>query len=331
MELVGFWAGAVERHGKVDVRVLAERAGRSLDGLVGGGAAALRQAGLAQGEVERWLATRLETREAPLTLLDEGYPEALASLADAPPVLFTEGDRSCLAQPAVSVVGTRRCTSYGRAVARHLGAALAAAGVTVVSGLARGIDAEAHRGALANGRTVAVLAHGLAHTAPSSHRQLRERLLESGGLLVSHWPDDVAPRPWQFLARNRWVAALAEAVVVVEAPSRSGALATARQALELGRDVYAVPHALGQESGEGCLQLLAEGAGVLTSVEAFVASRSSVPVQADPWAAALRDGPDAATLAARLGCSVVEVLTELSRRELSGSVVRLPGQRYALA
>ena len=171
-----------------------------------------------------------------------GYPPLLAELHDPPACLYLRGGPAeILSRTAVAVVGARSCSRYGAQVARELARELAAAGVVVVSGLARGIDGEAHRGALAaEGLTVAVLGCGIDRDYPRAHAQLAGRIVQSG-LVVSEYPPGVEPAPWRFPARNRIVAGLARATVVVEARERSGALITADFALELGRDVFAVP------------------------------------------------------------------------------------------
>ena len=189
-----------------------------------------------------------------ITVADSRYPAALRRTGSPPPVLCVEGSLDVLQRPAVAIVGTRDCTGYGRRVARRLAEQLAQGGRVVVSGLARGIDEEAHLGACDAGATVAVLGHGLGHTAPASHRGLRRRIVAQGGAMVSAWPDDVAPRPFTFPQRNAWISGLSDAVVVVEAGERSGALITARWASQDGREVFAVPGPVGAPASAGCLR-----------------------------------------------------------------------------
>jgi DNA processing protein len=174
---------------------------------------------------------------------DDAFPPRLASIVDPPPGLFLRGSGPCelLSRPAVAVVGARGCSDYGAHVARTLGRELAEAGVVVVSGLARGVDGWAHRGALeAGGTTVAVLGCGVDRDYPRAHATLAAQIAQTG-LIVSEYPPTVAPAPWRFPARNRIVAGLGTATVVVEAREQSGALITADLALEEGRDVLAVP------------------------------------------------------------------------------------------
>ena len=168
-----------------------------------------------------------------------GVPPLLRAIHDPPPGLFLrgEGDVELLSRPAVAIVGARACSGYGASVARSLGRDLARAGLLVVSGMARGVDAEAHRGALeADALTVAVLGCGIDRDYPAAHAELARRIGASG-LLVSEYAPGVEPAPWRFPARNRIVAGLCAATVVVEARERSGALITADLALEEGREV----------------------------------------------------------------------------------------------
>jgi DNA processing protein len=328
-ELSWFWSGAVMLPVGGFVEAAGVRAGGlgAVDAL---DADALIDAGVPPDLARSWRAARpVVTRGLAVRLCDLTYPPLLATLRRPPPVLFVEGAPDALLGRGLGVVGTRACTAYGRAVARHLGSAAAAAGLVVVSGLARGIDAEAHRAAAEAGRTVAVLGHGLSFTAPPSNRRLRERIVERDGAIVSVWPDDVEPRPYLFPARNRFVAGLCEAVVVVEAGEGSGALITARDALSAGRDVFAVPAPLGAPAGRGCLELLGEGAGVIVDVEAFVAGLVGGRARAhDAWVGDLFAGLPIDEVARRHGRSASELVAEITRLELEGRVVRQPGQRY---
>jgi DNA processing protein len=194
-----------------------------------------------------------------------GFPHALGRIFDPPAGLFLRGEAGLelLDAPAVAVVGARSCSPYGAQVARTLGRDLAAAGLVVVSGLARGIDGEAHRGALdAGGPTVAVLGCGIDRDYPASHADLARRI-RSAGLLVSEYGPGVEPSPWRFPARNRLIAGLAAVTVVVEARERSGALITADLALEEGREVFAVPGEITSALSAGTNRLLALGASPL--------------------------------------------------------------------
>ena len=198
---------------------------------------------------------------------DSGYPPLLAAIHDPPPAIHLRGEAvdETLSRPAVAIVGARSCSAYGRSVARSLGRELAAAGLVVVSGMARGIDGEAHRGALeAGGVTVAVLGCGIDRDYPAAHAELARRICDSGGLVVSEYEPRVEPAPWRFPARNRIIAGLSEATVVVEARERSGALITADFALEEGRDVFAVPGEITSALSVGTNALLRLGAAPAT-------------------------------------------------------------------
>lgn len=189
-----------------------------------------------------------------------GWPASLRGLAGAPVALAWEGESALLNEPAVAIVGTRRCTATGRRLCRELAGGLAAHGVVVVSGLAAGIDCEAHLAA--GGRTIAVLGQGLSSPMPGWQARVRERILAAGGLVLSEYPPGASPDRWTFPRRNRIIAGLAQATVVVEAGHRSGAKITAHHAVEYGRRVLAVPGLPGCESFEGCLDLIEEGAEV---------------------------------------------------------------------
>jgi DNA processing protein len=203
-------------------------------------------------------------------LHDERYPAALRYARHAPPALIGRGDPGHLAalDPAstATIVGARRATAYGREVARQLGCDLARAGVTVVSGLAFGIDARAHRGALDAGLTVAVLGCGADTAYPAAHRSLWRRVCEEG-LVVSELPPGAPPWRWSFPARNRIMAALAGMTVVVEAAEFSGSLITADIVVELGRDVGAVPGPVTSRASAGANNLLAYGACVIRDAQ----------------------------------------------------------------
>jgi DNA processing protein len=200
---------------------------------------------------------------------DAAFPPLLGAIHDPPPGLFLRGaaDAELLSRPAVAIVGARSCTDYGAHVARSLGRELAAAGIVVVSGLARGIDGWAHRGAIeGGGPTVAVLGCGIDRDYPRAHAALAAQIA-TNGLIASEYPPGVAPAPWRFPARNRIVAGMTMATVVVEARDRSGALITADLALEEGREVLAVPGEITSALSRGANALLRLGAVVVTSCD----------------------------------------------------------------
>jgi DNA processing protein len=195
-----------------------------------------------------------------LTPWDAGYPGALRVIDPPPPVLFGAGDPAALtAEPLLAVVGTRRPTPWGRAFAGRVAAELAERGVTVVSGLAIGIDGVVHAATLdARGRTVAVIGGGLAHAGPRAHAGLAMAIRGAGGAVVGEHPPDVAPTRGTFPRRNRIISGLSQATIVIEAPVGSGALITAHHALEQGRPVFAGPGRPTDPATAGCLALLRE-------------------------------------------------------------------------
>jgi DNA processing protein len=269
---------------------------------------------------------------------DPRFPPLLHAIHDPPPGLFLRGgtDPALLTRPAVAVVGARSCSAYGAAVARMLGRELAAAGLVVVSGLARGVDAEAHRGALeSGGLTVAVLGCGVDRDYPVSNRELARRIVEQG-LVVSEYAPGVEPAPWRFPARNRIIAGLARATVVAEAREASGALITADLALEEGREVFAVPGEITSALSAGSNALLRLGATPLTSVGDVLESLGVEPAapavtaelgeEAERLLGRIRDGPCTADELARatgLGAGRVAVL--LSELELARAAQEAAG------
>jgi DNA processing protein len=268
------------------------------------------------------------------------FPPLLAAIHDPPAGLFVRGaaDVELLRRPGVAVVGARSCSPYGAQVARTLGRELAAAGLVVVSGLARGVDGEAHRGALGSGgATVAVLGCGIDRDYPAAHAELAGRVRASG-LTVSEYAPGVEPTPWRFPARNRIIAGLAAATVVVEARDRSGALITADLALEEGREVFAVPGEITSALSSGTNDLLKLGASPLTGpgdvldvfgLEQRPAEAVELSDEADRVLTRLRDGPSSADELARatgLDAGVLaSALTELELADVasaSGGVYR---------
>lgn len=226
----------------------------------------LRRAGQGEGLAEEL--ERARKRDARiLTLLDADYPALLRQIPDPPPALYVQGALLAEDEAAVAMVGTRAATPYGLSAARELAAELARAGVTVVSGLAEGIDAAGHEGALeGGGRTLAVVGHGLSTIYPARHVKLAGRIAGSGAV-VSEFPMWMPPAQMNFPRRNRVIAGLSLGVVVVEAPEKSGALITAREAMEQGREVFGVPGPITSRASRGVNALLRDGAGVVTGAE----------------------------------------------------------------
>ena len=280
------------------------------------------------------------------------YPELLRTIGSPPVVLFWKGRPPAELAPCIAVVGARRASAYGERTARRLGADAAAAKITVASGLARGIDAAAHRGALESGRTVAVLAGGLDAVYPPEHRELAERIGARGGTVVSEQAPGMQPRPWLFPYRNRIITGMSAATVVVEAGPRSGSLASARHALDQGREVFSVPGPIDAPTSEGTNRLLTQGAtpycglGDLGGVEALKEriaaampkrpkkkriSFDSMPAGQATVLAAIGSGattPDEMALAT--GLDGTRVLTFLTALELDGLVRREDHGRFRL-
>ena len=202
---------------------------------------------------------------------EHSFLQIISTIASKPKMLYFVGTLPTDRSPAVkvvAVVGTRKPTTYGKEVTFNLAYKLAKKGVIIVSGLALGIDAIAHRAALeAGGTTIAVLAHGLDSVYPAAHRQLAQRIIDSGGALVSEYPPGTPARDFQFLARNRIISGLSDAVVVTEAASRSGTLATVAHALEQNREVFAVPGNITSPMSVGPNRLIQQGAYPATSTE----------------------------------------------------------------
>jgi DNA processing protein len=196
-----------------------------------------------------------------------GYPPMLAEICDAPQVLYCRGRLESQDQLAVAIVGGRRCTTYGRQQAERLAGGLSRAGMTIVSGLARGIDAAAHRGALsAGGRTIAVTATGLASIYPPEHDQLADEIAGQGAILTES-PLDRKAIPGLFPQRNRLISGLSLGVIIVEASQKSGALHTARHAMEQGREVFALPGRVDNLANTGCHNLIRDGVTLIRGVD----------------------------------------------------------------
>lgn len=271
---------------------------------------------------------------APAQVLERGsadYPAALAECSTAPARLWLRGDASLLRRRCIAIVGTRSATAYGERIAHALARALALAGACVVSGLARGIDGAAHRGALeAGGATIAVLGTGVDVVYPRGHAHLQATIAERGLLVSELAPSNVA-HGGSFPKRNRIIAALSEVTVVVESPHKSGALITAAHALELGRTVAVVPGPIDIPQAQGSNELLRDGAMPITSIaDAVTLLGLDVPLRAVDmptegaerrlWEA-LAGGPgDLDTLCARAGLAVHDGMAAASALELRGII-----------
>lgn len=254
------------------------------------------------------------------------YPVGLGDLED-PPSLFVEGKVGEM--PGVAVVGTRRCTRYGIDLAEAFGVAIARSGWTTVSGLARGIDAAAHRGCLRDGgHAVAVLGSGIDVCYPEENRPILDEILAEGGAVVSEYPPGTPPDRWRFPARNRIIAAMSSAVVVVEAAKTGGALITARLAAEIGRPVFVVPGDVDRPASEGCNLLIRDGANPVLGAADLIEELSLIlgpparemvrESEADlpPGGVALDD------LSAHWSVTMSEALVRVGKLQLEGRVRR---------
>jgi DNA processing protein len=266
-------------------------------------------------------------------------PPLLRAIHDPPSRLYLrgDGDPELLTRPAVAIVGARVCSSYGGQVARMLGRELASAGLVVVSGLARGIDGEAHRGALAtDGHTVAVLGCGVDRDYPAAHAGLARSIAERS-LIVAEYEPGVEPAPWRFPARNRIIAGLCTATIVVEARERSGALITADFALDEGREVFAVPGEITSSLSAGTNALLRLGATPLTSASDVLESLGlerpePAPPRIGEVAASILDRLPAAVdeLVRASGLTAAEIAAVLAELELAGVAAEAEGLYRAL-
>lgn len=270
------------------------------------------------------------------------------NLSDAPEFFYARGDLNCFALPAVAMVGTRKASEHGMAAARSYARALAESGLCIVSGLAYGIDAASHRGCLdAKGKTIAVVGSGIDDLTlyPRANLRLAQEILASGGLIISENPADTKPQTWDFVKRNRLIAALARATVVVEAPVKSGALTTAKYALELGREVYAVPGDALRENTKGSNGLIASGAAPLIDPQELIqaifparkarpADRSLIKTHNQEEAAIVRalarGTMHVDELVAETKLSAETAQAALTTLELRGVIASLGNMRYAL-
>ena len=206
---------------------------------------------------------------AVLDYLDEGYPAYLREIPDPPMLLYVKGETSLLNTPTIAIVGSRNCSEYGYSITVQLSETLAAGGVTIISGMAMGIDAAAHYGALKSGHTIAVLGNGVNKCYPVCNERIYEKIIEKG-CVISEYDIDVEPRPYQFPRRNRIISGMSTCVVVTEANIRSGSLITAGLALEYGRDVCALPGNVTRKLSLGTNELIKKGAKCITSAQDII-------------------------------------------------------------
>ena len=272
------------------------------------------------------------------TLADSDYPQPLLETPDPPALLYLRGRRELLARPCLAVVGSRNATPQGAGNAEQFARAFSDAGLTIVSGLALGIDAAAHRGGLEGaGSTIAVLGTGADILYPQRNRELGERIARDG-LIVSEFPLCTPPHGANFPRRNRVISGLARGCLVVEAALSSGSLITARLAAEQGREVFAIPGSIHSPHSKGCHALIKQGAKLVESAQdllqelgveaAAVASAAAGPAEGGLLAQLGYDPCDIDTLCARSGLTADRVSAMLLQLELDGKVARLPGGQY---
>jgi DNA processing protein len=302
-------------------------------------------------EAELALCRRLDVQVIPRD--DPKYPPALLNIPDPPGLIYGKGRFEPRDQLAIAIVGSRRCTPYGARIAERLAAGLSRIGFTIISGLARGIDAAAHRGAIkAGGRSIAVLANGLASVYPPEHEDLARALTEAGGL-YSEMSMQQVPLAGLFTQRNRIISGLSLGVVVVEAAPRSGSLSTARHAVEQNREVFAVPGPVDSLNSRGCHGLIRDGAKLVETVDDILEELGPLvqEVRTDPAETPVRhpaelaltdperallgqldDHPTAVDeLIVRTGLTAAQVMANLSVLEMKRLVRRLPGHRFVRA
>jgi DNA processing protein len=361
MDARKYWLGfnIVKGIGPVRLRELRQRFG-DLETAWKASEAALSSAGLDHRTLTHFLQMRQQVNlddlvrrveqigAAVVTLDDPDYPLLLRELPDSPPLLYVKGSLAEADQWAVAFVGTRRSTTYGREMASRLATSLAQAGVTIVSGLARGIDGAAHKAALeAGGRTLAVLGSGIDVIYPPEHRKLAEEIMQQGAV-ISEFAPGTPPDGKNFPVRNRIVSGLALGVAVIEAPEDSGALLTADCAADQGREVFAVPGNVTSQSSLGANRLIQSGAKLVITaddiLEELNLSRSVVEtrtqvrkiVPSDPVEAALarhlaHEPVHIDDLCQLTGLPITQVSSTLAIMELKGLAQRLEGMTYALA
>lgn len=300
----------------------------------------------ATGEVDRTLDRMEETGIRAVTRLDDDYPALLAEVTAPPALLYVRGDLLPADRDAVAIVGTRRMTAYGRDLTAAIARGLAEAGVTIVSGLALGVDGVAHSAALeGGGRTIAVKGCGVAHPYPATHGRLAARIAESGAV-VSEYPPDRKPDAANFPARNRIISGLSLGTVVTEAPERSGALITVAFAADQGRDVFVVPGDVRSANSAGCNALLRDGARAVRSAADVIedlglrvasagatATQSAFPLddaERRVMASLSRQPRHIDDLAAELGLPIHHLATQLLMLELKGAVRDTGAHNYVM-
>ena len=302
---------------------------------------ALRSARVKEA-VERALQWTNQDDHFVVTLADDVYPRSLLEISDPPPVLYAHGRIDLLQQPAVAIVGSRNASVQGARNAEQFATSLGEAGLTIISGLALGIDAAAHRGGLAGrASTIAVLGTGIDVVYPARNAELAAEIAVRG-LLVSEFPLGTAAIAHNFPRRNRLISGLARGCLVVEAALESGSLITARCAADQGREVFGIPGSIHSPLSKGCHALIKSGAKLVESAEdvlaelagfrpsGFANAALNAPGDTDTGVLAVmgHDPVDVDSLCARAGLSAEQVASELLRLELDGRVTALPGGLY---
>jgi len=295
--------------------------------------------------VEHALAWLEQPGHALITLADSNYPRLLLEIADPPPVLYCHGRLELLEKPALAVVGSRNASAQGASNAEQFARSFSVAGLTIVSGLAQGIDAAAHRGGLAGeGSTIAVLGTGVDVIYPRAHEALAAEIA-ARGLLLSEFPLGTKALAYNFPRRNRLISGLAQGCLVVEAALASGSLITARTAADQGREVFAIPGSIHSPMSKGCHSLIKAGAKLVESADdvlselaafrrtGFASTRAPVPAASDdadePLLAWMGFDPvDVDSLCARASLPAEKISAELLRLELAGRIAALPGGLY---
>ena len=284
----------------------------------------------------------------PICLFDPEYPKMLVQIPDPPVILFTRGDPRILHRPCISIVGSRMTTSYGRQITKQLAGELAKTGFTIVSGLALGVDACGHTAALeTGGRTAGVLGSGVDQIYPREHHNLANQMIESGGLILSEMEPGAPPKPFHFPIRNRIISGLSHATLVVEAKEKSGSLITARHCLDQGRELFAVPGPIHQQTSRGTNGLIQSGEArlVLSTADIVAELRPLLGMAADhgqvirsgikdPVTRLIYDQLDAFEpvpldlIISQSGVDTGTVMAKLVDLESQNLVERLPGQRF---
>ncbi len=353
-DILWFWLSAIPGIGPVTVRDLLEKFGTPLE-IFGASEKALKETGLLKEEMlsaliqsrnKTLLQKRFDDMQSKkirfLSFASPEYPDALRHIYDPPAALYVKGSLPAADELLMAVVGGRRCSMAGRSAAHSISRGIAFSGISVISGMARGIDSCAHRGCLDGfGRTYAVLGCGVDICYPKENIELYKQIQNNGGL-ISEFPPGTPPRPWRFPVRNRLIAALSHGILIVEARRKSGSLITAERGLEMGREIFAVPGRINDPLSEGCNLLIRDGAKLVMSHEDILdyfslisrsfsrqdplpgkkagriyRSLSLVPCSADD-------------IAARTGLSSREVIIELTDLEMDGLITCLGKNQYIL-